>query len=64
VVGFTLGTYQVAILVGAMIIGAVSVALSLVGLELGARLGGWGRRAQRSARRRPRLAARQQAAAR
>ncbi|HUZ27428.1 MAG TPA: manganese efflux pump [Streptosporangiaceae bacterium] len=41
VVGFALGTYQVAILVGATIIGAVSVALSLVGLELGARLGGW-----------------------
>jgi manganese efflux pump family protein len=41
VVGFALGTYQVAILVGAVIIGAVSVVLSLAGLELGARLGGW-----------------------
>ena len=41
VVGFALGTYQVAILVGAVIIGAVSVLLSLAGLELGARLGGW-----------------------
>jgi putative Mn2+ efflux pump MntP len=41
VVGFALGTYQVAILLSAIIIGAVSVALSLVGLELGARLGGW-----------------------
>jgi putative Mn2+ efflux pump MntP len=41
VVGFALGTYQIAILVGAIVIGAVSVALSLIGLELGARLGGW-----------------------
>jgi putative Mn2+ efflux pump MntP len=41
VVGFALGTYQVAILVGAIVIGAVSVSLSLIGLELGARLGGW-----------------------
>jgi putative Mn2+ efflux pump MntP len=41
VVGFALGTYQVAILVGALVIGAVSVSLSLIGLELGARLGGW-----------------------
>jgi manganese efflux pump family protein len=45
VVGFALGTYQIAILVGAVVIGAVSVALSLIGLELGARLGNWaGRR--------------------
>jgi putative Mn2+ efflux pump MntP len=45
VVGFALGTYQIDILVGAVVIGAVSVALSLVGLELGARLGNWaGRR--------------------
>jgi putative Mn2+ efflux pump MntP len=45
VVGFALGTYQIGILVGAVVIGAVSVALSLVGLELGARLGAWaGRR--------------------
>jgi manganese efflux pump family protein len=41
VVGFALGTYQIAILVGAIVIGAVSVSLSLIGLELGARLGGW-----------------------
>lgn len=41
VVGFALGTYQVAILVSAIVIGVVSVALSLIGLELGARLGGW-----------------------
>jgi manganese efflux pump family protein len=39
VVGFALGTYQIEILVGAVVIGAVSVVLSLVGLELGARLG-------------------------
>jgi putative Mn2+ efflux pump MntP len=45
VVGFALGTYQIGILVGAIVIGAVSVALSLVGLEIGARLGSWaGRR--------------------
>jgi putative Mn2+ efflux pump MntP len=45
-VGFGLGAYRVPVLAGAVIIGAVSVALSLVGLELGARLGGWaGRRA-------------------
>jgi putative Mn2+ efflux pump MntP len=45
VVGFALGTYQIAILVGAVVIGTVSVALSLVGLEIGARLGSWaGRR--------------------
>jgi manganese efflux pump family protein len=41
VVGFALGTYQVSILVSALVIGGVSVGLSLVGLELGARLGGW-----------------------
>jgi putative Mn2+ efflux pump MntP len=41
VVGFALGTYQIAILLGAIVIGAVSVSLSLIGLELGARLGGW-----------------------
>jgi len=41
VVGFALGTYQVAILTGAAVIGAVSVGLSLIGLELGARIGRW-----------------------
>ena len=41
VVGFALGAYNVSILAGALIIGAVSVALSLIGLELGARLGRW-----------------------
>ena len=41
VVGFALGAYNVSILAGALIIGAVSAALSLIGLELGARLGRW-----------------------
>jgi manganese efflux pump family protein len=39
VVGFALGTYQVGIAVGAILIGAVSVAMSLAGLELGSLLG-------------------------
>jgi putative Mn2+ efflux pump MntP len=39
VVGFALGTYQTSILAGCLIIGVVSVAMSLVGLELGSRLG-------------------------
>jgi manganese efflux pump family protein len=39
VVGFALGSYQVAVLAGAVVIGAVSVAMSLAGLELGARIG-------------------------
>ena len=38
-VGFALGTHTTSIAVGAIIIGAVSVALSLLGLELGARIG-------------------------
>jgi putative Mn2+ efflux pump MntP len=38
-VGFALGTYHVSLLLAAVVIGAVSVALSLVGLELGSRLG-------------------------
>ena len=38
-VGFALGTYTTSIAAGAIIIGAVSVALSLVWLELGARIG-------------------------
>jgi putative Mn2+ efflux pump MntP len=41
VIGFALGTYQIAILPGVIIIGAVSVVLSLLGLELGARIGRW-----------------------
>jgi putative Mn2+ efflux pump MntP len=45
VVGFALGTYGVGILVGALVMGAVSVVLSLAGLELGGLLGRWaGRR--------------------
>jgi manganese efflux pump family protein len=39
VIGFALGTYNTPILVAAVVIGAVSVALSLLGLELGARAG-------------------------
>jgi manganese efflux pump family protein len=38
-VGFALGTYHVSLLLAAVVIGAISVALSLVGLELGSRLG-------------------------
>jgi len=38
-VGFALGTYHVSLAVAAVIIGAVSVGLSLLGLELGRRLG-------------------------
>jgi manganese efflux pump family protein len=41
VVGFALGTYQVSILTGAILIGAVSVIMSLAGLELGGLLGRW-----------------------
>jgi manganese efflux pump family protein len=41
VVGFALGTYQVGVLAGAVLIGAVSVAMSLAGLELGGLLGRW-----------------------
>lgn len=44
-VGFALGTYHVGLAVGAGVIGSVSVAMSLAGLELGARIG---RRAARS----------------
>ncbi len=38
-VGFALGAYHVDVLLAAVIIGAVSVTLSLIGLELGNRLG-------------------------
>jgi manganese efflux pump family protein len=38
-VGFALGTYHVSLILAAVIIGAVSVGLSLIGLELGNRLG-------------------------
>jgi manganese efflux pump family protein len=41
VVGFALGTYGTGIVVGAIVIGAVSVVMSLVGLELGGLLGRW-----------------------
>jgi putative Mn2+ efflux pump MntP len=41
VVGFALGTYQVPIVTGVAVIGAISVGLSLLGLELGARLSRW-----------------------
>jgi manganese efflux pump family protein len=41
VVGFALGTYQVGIVAGAILIGAVSVSMSLAGLELGGLLGRW-----------------------
>lgn len=41
VVGFALGTYNTPIAVAALVIGVVSVAMSLVGLELGARIGKW-----------------------
>jgi len=38
-VGFALGTFHVSLAVAAVIIGAVSVTLSLIGLELGNRIG-------------------------
>ena len=38
-VGFALGAYHVNVLLAAVVIGAVSVTLSLIGLELGNRLG-------------------------
>jgi manganese efflux pump family protein len=41
VVGFALGTYGVGIAAGAILIGAISVAMSLAGLELGGLLGRW-----------------------
>ena len=39
VVGFALGAYHVSIVVAALVIGLISVGLSLIGLELGARIG-------------------------
>lgn len=41
VIGFALGTYQISVVTGALVIGLVSVVLSLIGLELGARIGRW-----------------------
>jgi putative Mn2+ efflux pump MntP len=38
-VGFALGTFHVSFLIAAGLIGAVSIAMSLLGLELGSRLG-------------------------
>jgi putative Mn2+ efflux pump MntP len=38
-VGFALGTFHIALLLAAVVIGAVSVTMSLAGLELGRRLG-------------------------
>jgi putative Mn2+ efflux pump MntP len=38
-IGFALGTRHVSIVIAAIVVGAVSVAMSLVGLELGSRLG-------------------------
>jgi putative Mn2+ efflux pump MntP len=38
-VGFALGTYHLNVMVAALVIGAVSVAMSLLGLELGSRIG-------------------------
>ena len=38
-IGFALGTYHVGLAAGAAVIGAVSVSMSLAGLELGARIG-------------------------
>jgi manganese efflux pump family protein len=47
VVGFALGTYGVSVAGGAILIGSISVAMSLVGLELGGLLGQWaGRRSE------------------
>ena len=39
-VGFALGTYHLGIAVAAIVIGVVSVAMSLLGLEVGSRIGG------------------------
>jgi manganese efflux pump family protein len=39
IVGFALGTYKVPVVLGALTIAVVSVAMSLIGLELGHRLG-------------------------
>jgi putative Mn2+ efflux pump MntP len=39
VVGFALGTHHIAVVLAAAVIGVISVTLSLIGLELGARIG-------------------------
>jgi manganese efflux pump family protein len=41
IAGFALGSYQVNLMTGALVFGAVSIAMSLAGLEFGARLGNW-----------------------
>jgi putative Mn2+ efflux pump MntP len=47
VVGFALGAYGVGVAAGAILIGSISVAMSLIGLELGGLLGRWaGRRSE------------------
>lgn len=38
-VGFALGAYQVSVVLAAVVIGAVSITMSLIGLELGNRIG-------------------------
>jgi putative Mn2+ efflux pump MntP len=50
VVGFALGTYHTSVALGVIVIGAMSVAMSLIGLELGAGVGRWaGRRGEQLA---------------
>jgi putative Mn2+ efflux pump MntP len=39
VIGFALGAYHVSVVVAALVIGVISVGLSLIGLELGSRIG-------------------------
>ena len=41
IAGFALGSYQVNLVTGALVFGFVSIAMSLAGLELGAKLGNW-----------------------
>jgi manganese efflux pump family protein len=38
-VGFALGTFHVSLVLAAIVIGAISVSMSLIGLELGGRIG-------------------------
>lgn len=57
VIGFALGTYQTGILLSALVIGSVSVAMSLGGLEVGARVGQWTRQRPRGDRLGDRLGA-------
>ena len=38
-VGFALGTFHVSLALAAIVIGAISVSMSLIGLELGSRIG-------------------------